>query len=236
MESPIDRLSDAELSVYNRKHRWITGTADAKGRILGHSKRLYKLPERRILIGHEKLNFTGKTIVEFGSLEGAHTVALARLGKSVVALEGQDANIEKTKIRCRLYGVAADVRKADLEVDLPPPADLYFHSGVLYHLQDPIGHLLKIMPLTKELVLDTHHFRASNGTYKCSQDGKTYPFWNYKEYVGDVKAGLRPFSRWVSLYDIVKTLKTRFERVEVARNEMEGNGPRATFIASGARS
>lgn len=232
MEAPIDLLTDAELSVYNRQHRWITGTADSKGRVLGLPSRLYKIPERRIQIGHKKLNFTGKTIVEFGSLEGAHTVALARLGKSVVALEGQDKNIEKTRIRCALYGVSADVRKADLETDLPPPADLYFHSGVLYHLQDPIGHLLKIMPLTKELVLDTHHFRVASGVYKCAQDRKTYPCWIYNEPVGDVKAGLRPFSRWVSLYDIVKTLKTRFTKVEVARNEVEGNGPRATFIAS----
>lgn len=235
MEAPIDRLTDAELNVYNRQYRWITGTNDSKGRVLGLPRRLYKIPERRIQIGHDKLNFSGKTIVEFGSLEGAHTVALCRLGKSVVALEGQDVNIEKTKIRCSLYGVSPEVRKADLETELPPPADLYFHSGVLYHLQDPVGHLLRIMPLTKELVLDTHHFRAASGTYKCPVDRKTYPCWTYNEPVGDVKAGLRSFSRWISIYDIVKVLRTRFERVEVARNEVEGNGPRATFVASGVR-
>lgn len=235
MEAPVDKLTSAELAAYNRKYSWVTGTTDSSGRVLGYAGALYAIPERRVQIGQAKLNFTGKTVVEFGSLEGAHTVALCRLAKSVISLEARTENIEKTKVRCRLYGVSPDVRKVDLETTLPPEADVYFHSGVLYHLQDPVGHLLRIMPLAKEILLDTHHYKAANASYVCPGNQQSYPCWIFGEATEGVKAGMRSFSRWLSLADIVKTLQIRFKRVEVARNDVERNGPRATFVASDPR-
>jgi tRNA (mo5U34)-methyltransferase len=232
MADPIDELTDQELSEIERAHVWVTGTADSKGRVLGRRSALYQIPERRVVIANEMVGLAGKTVVEFGSLEGAHTIALCRAASRVIALEARAENIEKTKVRCRLYGAFPEIVKMDVERETPPEADMYFHSGVLYHLQDPVSHLLTIMGRAKEIVLDTHHAENATDTYMCATNGKSYPCWIYNEPPSGYKAGLSRFSRWLRLTDIVTTLSERFRRVEVARDEIERNGPRATIVAT----
>jgi hypothetical protein len=233
MGYPIDQLTDQELEAVEKAHVWVTGTADSKGRILGRRGNVYPIPERRVVIAQERIGLSGKTVVEFGSLEGAHTVALCQLATRVIALEARDENIVKTRVRCGLYGASPEIVKMDVENGTPPPADVYFHSGVLYHLQDPVGHLLRVMRSASEMVVDTHHTREPNTGYTCAANGKSYPCWLYKEPSSGYKAGLRPFSRWLRLQDIVAVLGERFKKVEVARDEPERNGLRATIVATG---
>jgi len=237
MPRPIDLLSDAELQAINRKYEWVTATSDARGRILGRPSPsyVYAIPERRVIIARDSVGLKGKKVVEFGSLEGAHTVGLLACGADVIALEGRDSNIAKTKERCRLYGFEPKIQKCDVEKDEIPSADLFFHSGVLYHLQDPIAHLLRVMPLASEIVLDTHHTNNPTSAYVCATNGRSYPCWIYTEDVRGYKAGLRNFSRWVTLSALVETLKEAFSDVKVARDEIERNGPRATIVARGKR-
>lgn len=235
MAYPIDVLTDEELLAIEKAHSWVTGTADSNKRILGRRENLFEIPERTVLIAIEKIGLAGKKVVEFGPLEGAHTVALCQVAASVIALEARDENIEKTRIRCKLYGVSAELVKMDVETQTPPEADVYFHSGVLYHLEDPVSHLIKIMGLTREIVLDTHHALEPDVSYPCTVNGKFYPCWIYQEPKKGCKAGMSPFSRWLKLKDIVTLLESRFSRVEVVRDEIERNGPRATLIASGRR-
>jgi methyltransferase family protein len=232
---PIDSLTDIQLEAINKRYGWLTGTRDSKGRVLGNPGVVFDIPERRVEIAHKAVCLTGKTVVEFGSLEGGHTVALCRLAGKVVCLEGRDKNIEKTRERCRLYGVTPEIVKADLEYDIPPKADVFFHSGVLYHLQDPVGHLIKLRDLTDAIVLDTHHVKDPTVKYECPIDGKLYDCWLYNEPSSNPKAGLRPFSRWLALKDIVGLLSQWFSKVEVARDEKERNGPRATIVAFGKK-
>lgn len=233
MNRPVDLLSDAELVAINRKHTWVTATYDAKRRIVGTARPdfLFEVPERRVVIAQDKLGLKGKRVVEFGSLEGSHTIGLFSCGATVLALEARDENIAKTKERCRLYGFDVKVQKCDVENDPIPSADLFFHSGVLYHLQDPVHHLRRIAPLAPQMLLDLHHAAKADTSY-VSTDGKTYPCQIYKEPLGGYKSGLRPISRWLPLDTLVTVLKGLYANVEVVRNEMERNGPRATLVCS----
>jgi tRNA (mo5U34)-methyltransferase len=233
MKFPVDSLSDEALRVINTRHAWVTGTADSRGRVLGRPERVLAIPDSKVAITRDRIGLSGKTVVEFGCLEGAHTVALCLLAKRVVALEARDENIARTRVRCGLYGVVPEILKMDLETHLPPPADVFFHSGVLYHLQDSVGHLLNISPLTDAMLLDTHYADAAFEEYVCPKDKKTYKCLIYGENVRVCKSGMRPFSRWLGLADLVSTLKSRFKRVEVVDDRQERNGRRATMIAVG---
>lgn len=225
-----EELSDGQLRAVNSRHGWICGTRDKKGRIVGSKKRMYEIPDRRVVLADRALGLAGKSVVEFGCLEGCHTVPLAQRAKSVVGFDYQAKNLEKSRVRCELYGVTAEFRQIDLESALPPAADLFFHSGVLYHLKDPMTHLCQVVPLCKELFLDTHHTRDANGTYKAAVNGKTYPCRVYGE-PKDPRAGSGGFSRWLPLDLIMKTLLNFFEKVNLIRDENEKNGPRASIAA-----
>lgn len=227
----LDDLTDADLASLNKQYLWVTGTLDSRGRILGRKQALYPFPHPKITAALTRLDLTGKSVVEFGGLEGAHTIELCRAARDVTTIEARQANIDKLRVRCGLYGVAPKIVKADIETELPPAADVFFHSGVLYHLQDPVGHLLRICPLTRELLLDTHHTKAPNTSYVCPVNGKEYDCWVYDENKAGFKSGLREFSRWLRLRDICETLKRFFHSVELADSAMEKNGPRTTIVA-----
>jgi tRNA (mo5U34)-methyltransferase len=223
-------LTDAELGELNCRLGWICGTRDQKGRIVGSRKRMYELPDRRFVLAEKSLGIAGKSVVEFGCLEGCHTVSLAGKAKSVIAVDYQPDNLEKSRVRCELYGVSADFRRMDLENELPPAADLFFHSGVLYHLKDPVTHLHRIAPLCRELFLDTHHTAAADARYKAQVDGKTYACRVYGE-PKDPRAGAGGFSRWLGLGQIMAILSGHFDRVAILRNDNERNGPRVSIAA-----
>lgn len=231
MNLPIDELSDEALEKLNKAHAWVTMTEDSKGRRLGHGERVFEIPDFRVRFVKEHFELTGKSVVEFGCLEGAHTVALSREAREVTAVEGRESNLEKARIRCNLYGVAPIFVKADVEAYVPPAADFYFHCGVLYHLKDPVTHLLRISKLTNGLFLDTHYTKEPTGSYRCSEDGKMYPCFVYGESPAAAKAGLQTIARWLRLGDILEILRERFQDVEVLRDEKERNGHRVSIVA-----
>jgi len=237
IDRPVDRLTDQELEEVNRKHPWVTATRDAKGRLVGrpgHPGAIFDIPERRVEIARDKLGLSGKRVVEFGSLEGGHTLGLLACGAEVTAIEGRAENVEKTRVRCALYGWKVDVRRIDVERDPIPSGDLFFHSGVLYHLEDPVAHLAMIAPLAPELLLDTHHAKRVDRRYVSRFEAKEYEVLGYKEPTGAFKAGLRPLSRWLPLDTLTGLLRRFYGQVEVVRNERSRNGPRATIVCKRA--
>lgn len=231
MGTPLDSLSTSELAAVNKRYGWLCGTRDSKGRVLGNKDKVFDIPDWKVSAAIRHLGLAGKGVVEFGCCEGAHTVALCQAADHVTGLEGRPENVEKTLVRLRLYGQDAHVLRADLETELPPAADLFFHSGVLYHLQDPVGHLRRIAPLAPELFLDTHYVKTPNGHYRCGVDGQEYPCWLFGETVKHPKAGLRSFARWLPLDSLLGVLNDLFSDVEVIRYPQERNGPRVSIVA-----
>lgn len=228
--TPLDRLSNGDLAAINAKYDWLTGTKDRVGRVLGSRDKVFHIPDGKVRIADEKIGLAGKSVVEFGCLEGAQTVSLCGLAANVVAIDGRLPNLEKTEARCALYGHSPTLVMMDLEDHAPEPADVYFHSGVLYHLANPVDHLLRICPNTKAMLLDTHHVKAPKAKYQA-KDGKEYACGLYPELVGHPKSGLSKTARWLELDDIVAILGQFFGSVEVIRSEQERYGLRATIVA-----
>lgn len=228
MVNPIDILSNEDLDRYNRKYSWVSGTRDARGRVLGNPKRVMEIPERRVTLAHEALSLRGKTVTEFGCLEGGHTVALCALASKVVAIDARKENVDKTALRCKLYGVSAEVRQVDVEKETPAASDVFFHSGVLYHLEDPVSHLMRISAVAKELFLDTHHAKATSESYKAAVNGQVYGFKRAQE-ISHPRSGMGSFARWIPLDTILNTLGWAYKDVKVLRNEKEPAGPRVSI-------
>lgn len=236
---PVDIMSDKDLRSLNVAYPWITYCTDAKGRRVGNPEgQHYPIPHPLVLEADRRLGLAGKSVVEFGCLEGSHTIALSERAAKVTAIDARKENIEKSRVRCRLFGAHPDFILMDLETADPPAGDIHYHSGVLYHLQDPVLHLHRLAKKAVDLVLDTHHGRppkAPEGIYQSSVDRKTRTCFLYTETVQGWKAGVRNFSRWLPLDDLVEILRGLYEQVDLSNDRQERHGPRATLFARGSK-
>jgi SAM-dependent methyltransferase len=92
------------------------------------------------------------SILELGSLEGGHTVCLARLPgvTRVVGIEGRSDNVARARFVTRILNLSnVDFRVADLEefdVASVGRVDAIFNCGLLYHLAHPVRLLARWPP------------------------------------------------------------------------------------------
>lgn len=171
---------------------------------------------------------SGKTVLELGPLEGAHTYQLERLGAaSITAIE---ANTH-AYLRCLIVKELLGLQRAHFECGdfveylraQPPRYDVVLASGVLYHLQTPVEVLGLIAAITDRVFIWTHYYDAdvisANPVLACKFTGsalETYQGFShtlYRQEYGDTLdqtgfcGGSRPFSCWLSRADIVGALK-----------------------------
>ena len=108
------------------------------------------IPDPRIIHLHERIPLTDLTVSgsRIGCFEGNHTCTLSALAKRVIAVDSRIEHVIKTLVRCAMFDQKPDVLCLDLEEDVPAKLDLHcdvlHHVGVLYHLTDPVSHLLKM--------------------------------------------------------------------------------------------
>jgi hypothetical protein len=239
----LERLSDGDLERLNRLLPWRCFTVDGKGRPFGgiawSGKRVLPevIPDPRIELFHERFDLSNKHVLEVGCFEGVHTIALCHLAWHVTAIDARIENVVKTMVRCGFYDVAPRVMTYDVERktdDNLLRADVCHHVGVLYHLEDPVTHLLRLgAHIARGLMLDTHYATDDDVTDRYEVGGEHFHFRRYIEGGrGDVFSGTRPFSRWLRLSDITGTLhRAGFDDVEVVETREERNGPRVLLFA-----
>jgi SAM-dependent methyltransferase len=240
----VDPLSDADLSTLNSLLEWKAFTADRHGRRFGgmawRGKRDHpqEVPDRRILLLNERFSLADKHVLEFGCFEGIHTVGLARYSREVTAVDGRIENVTKTIVRTAFYGYRPRVFQYDVE-ESPPrdvlQADVLHHVGVLYHLRDPVRHLLDLGRYIRiGLMLDTHYALPDEAMLSYEVNGHEYSYKRFQEHgLKDPFSGLYPHAKWLPLDTIVGLLKeTGFCRVDIAETRQERNGPRALLFAS----
>lgn len=240
----VDDLSDQELQELNKLLDWSAFVVDHNGRRFGNQTRRHKrgtpqkIPDRRIQVLNQSFCLADKHIVEAGCFEGIHTVGLCQYAKRVTAFDSRIVNVVKTTVRCSLFSCYPKVFKLDLDgdnVDLSPiSADVMFHVGVLYHLKDPVSHLLSLGELIHDgILLDTHYAEESEATESYQVGEQVYRFKKYKEGgYQDVFSGMHDFARWLRLEDLIRILKqTGFAVVDVVEKRVERNGPRVLLIA-----
>jgi SAM-dependent methyltransferase len=240
----VDPLSDQDLAELNRLLRWHAFTVDSHGRRFGgvawqgKRDRPQVIPDPRIVRMHERFGLGDKHVLEFGCFEGIHTVGLARLARRVTAVDGRIENVVKTIVRTSLYGCHPtvfqyDVEKVPVDADLLQ-ADVLHHVGVLYHLRDPVRHLLELGRYIRVgVMLDTHYAEEHEAEQHYDVDGRAFPYKSYRELGHrDVFSGLYPDSKWLPLEVIVQLLReSGFQKVATVETRRERNGPRALLFA-----
>lgn len=241
----IEFLEDEDLARLNKMLPWMCFTADSKGRRFGNTAWKGKrdtpqeIPDIRITRLDSLFNLSNKSVLEFGCFEGIHTIALAQRAEKVYAIDSRIENVVKTIVRTNLFGYTPIVSVCDLEkeedVRRLPEVDIIHHVGVLYHLKNPVTHLIKLGEVARlGVLLDTHYATDNMANKTLELGGYEYRYHSYKEKGRDeVFSGMYDHAKWLLLDDIKKILTDiGFSDISIYKDEQQRNGPRVTLYAS----
>lgn len=202
----------------------------------------------------------GKTIVELGPLEGAHSYALERAGAAAItAIEANPHAYLKCLIFKELTGLTrAHFLCGDFMKFLRRPGqkfDIGVASGVLYHMSEPIDLIARLAGTCDAIYLWTHYYdreriaanRRLDGHFHREEqqaefDGFRYSRWRQRYLVGGFWRGFcggpEAFSHWISREGIVGALRHYgFEDVRIGCDEPDHfNGPSMAVVALRGRS
>lgn len=239
--SEVDRLSDADLETLNGLLPWHCFTADGRGRRFGDRAGPGKreepqpIPDPRIILMDERFGLENRTVLEVGCFEGVHTVGLCKRGAAVIAVDSRPENVAKTIVRTGLYGcnpriVVRNLEEPDALEGLE--ADIAHHVGVLYHLQDPVSHLLRLGAVVEGIMLDTHVAAEAEDSYQVAAE--TYAFAHFAEGGrADPFSGMRSSAKWLTLDALMAALsRGGFDTIEMIEERQERNGPRVLLFAT----
>ncbi len=183
---------------------------------------------------------TARTILELGSLEGAHTFMLAdRPGvKRVLALEGRELNLRKARFVQELLHVRnAEFAQVNLENnDLAAVGkfDAVFCSGLIYHLPEPWKLITELPAIAPKLFIWTHY--AADSEADVVSDGLRGRI-HVEGGASEPLSGMSPTATWLTLGSLITTLTTvGYESVHVIHNDLtHANGPAVTLGATTRR-
>ncbi|MFL6588913.1 MAG: class I SAM-dependent methyltransferase [Chthoniobacterales bacterium] len=178
-----------------------------------------------------------RTILELGSLEGAHTFILSqREGvERVVAIEGREANLRKARFVQKLLGIQnIEFVEANLEnaaLTSFGKFDAVFCSGLLYHLPEP-WKLVEQLPKAAPLLFVWTQYAAEHeakdlGNGLC---GKIYIEGGPDEPL----SGMSRSATWLTLPSLRTVLaRAGYRRIEIIHDDVSHqNGPAVTFGAA----
>ena len=178
-----------------------------------------------------------ETILELGSLEGAHTLMLAKQRgvNRVLGLEGREANFRKARFIQGLVGFPnAQFAQANLEADDLSSFgkfDATFCSGLLYHLPEPWKLIERLPTIAPNLFIWTH----------CAPDAEAELLSNglrgrifIEGGSEEPLSGLSPTSTWLTLGSLITSLTgSGYRTIHLIDNELRHpNGPAVTLAAT----
>lgn len=234
----IEQLTDEELISLNELLDWNCFVADSKGRRFGNLAWSDKrdtpssIPDRRHLILQQRVDLSQQTVLEIGCFEGIHTISLCKLAKEVIAIDSRIENVVKTMIRSNFFDCYPKVSVCNVEekghLFDALKADFCHHFGVLYHLKNPISHILALGKNIKNgIFLDTHIADTDiQPILSDTQDNITYQYTEYKEENG-VFAGMYDHAKWLTLDSLKNIFESAgFNHFELIEERLERNGKR----------
>ena len=193
----------------------------------------------------------GKSIVELGPLEGAHSYMFERLGaQSVTAIESNPRSF----LKCLCVKEVFKLKRVDFllgdflpYLDSLDKVDLIFASGVLYHMVDPIRLLNLICSKTDKFFLWTHYFDADviskhpnkdlfsdlgkiNGTDSMGSK-RLYPevALSWKGFSG----GAHSYAVWLERNSLLSFIKEKGFKIKITDDHADHpNGPALSICAT----
>jgi 2-polyprenyl-3-methyl-5-hydroxy-6-metoxy-1,4-benzoquinol methylase len=151
--------------------------------------------------------------LDLGCLEGLYAIELARRGARVVAIEGREANIQKTRFAKEVLALnnleLIQDGVCNLSKERHGCFDIVLCSGILYHLDVP--HVFSFLERIAEVcqgftVIDTHVGRAEKEfTYK----NKKYWGEQVQEHSPAASPATKAKELWKSLTNPMSFLFTR---------------------------
>jgi len=177
------------------------------------------------------------TILELGSLEGAHSFILAQHPgvKRVVALEGREANLRKARfVQGLLQAGNVEFAQTDLEhAELASfgKFDAVFCCGLLYHLPKP-WKLIDQLPAVAPSLFIWTQYAAETEAHDVGHGlrGKIHGEGGPNEPL----SGLSPTATWLTLDSLRRVLAASgYRKIEIIRDDVSHpNGPAVTLAAA----
>jgi hypothetical protein len=176
------------------------------------------------------------TILELGSLEGAHSFILAKHPsvERVLAVEGREMNLRKARFVQELLGIRnVDFVQANLEkTDLAAfgKFDAVFCCGLLYHLPAPWKLLEHLSTVAPALFIWTHYAaEAEARDIANGLRGKIY----HEGGADEPLSGMSATATWLTLESILRVLSASgYAKTEVIHDDpAHSNGPAASIGA-----
>jgi hypothetical protein len=208
----------------------------------------------RIAWGFDRLGgVVGRTVLELGPLEGAHSYMAQAAGASrVTAIEANTKAFLKCLVvkelldldRCSfLCGDVVEYLLASNE-----QFDVCIASGILYHMVEPVRLIDLISRRAARVIIWTHFYddqaRANRGLGKRLGRAQAMEYGGFHHHVHrhrygfDTRlagfwGGTRPYSHWLSREDLLRALAHfGWRDVEIAFEELSHpNGPALTLVA-----
>jgi hypothetical protein len=199
----------------------------------------------------------GKTILELGPLEGAHTWMLEKAGAaSIVAIEANTRAFLKCLIVKEVLGLRnAHFLLGDFEEYLrgePVRYDAAIASGVLYHVRNPVELIHNLARFTDRISLWTQYFireRLAAIPHMAHRVGESTPGeyagfrhtlnrYNYGDFLDTTRfaGGSEQYSNWLTREDLMGALQhAGFTQIRIESDEVgHTNGPAISLVASKA--
>lgn len=208
----------------------------------------HKIPDLHINVLQERCNLSECSAIELGCFEGHYTASLATICKKVYGLDSRIENVIKTLVRCWFFGLEdkVSVDLINLETDnlvnfyqtryQIETIDLVHHRGVLYHLADPVAHLIDVSKLcNKYLYLHTQYAAREQAVTDYESPLGKYQVFAYKEKTINYApfAGMVPQAIWLQKSDLFGILnQLGFTQIEEISDTQERNGSRIELIAA----
>jgi SAM-dependent methyltransferase len=177
-----------------------------------------------------------KTILELGSLEGAHSFILAQHPgvKRVVALEGREANLRKARFVQELLQIrTVEFAQANLEhAELRGFGnfDAIFCCGLLYHLPEPWKLIQQCLSIARMLFIWTQ-YATENEARDLGNGlrGKTHIEGGPDEPL----SGMSATATWLTLDSLrILLAQSGYSKIEVIHDDpAHANGPAVTIGA-----
>ena len=121
----------------------------------------------------------GLRVLDLGSADGFFSIAMARLGASVDAVDSAARMIERLRWAASVLGVDVNAHLGTVE-EIEGSYDLVLFIGVLYHLKSPLLGLERVAALADSMIIET---TVADGDepylwFKAPQQGVHYvPKW-----------------------------------------------------------